>query len=53
VVDEIRMHGNISVARLRDSLGTSRKYALTVLEYFDSIKLTRRIGDARVLAART
>ncbi len=52
VVDEIRMHGNISVARLRDSLGTSRKYALTVLEYFDSIKLTRRIGDARVLAGR-
>jgi selenocysteine-specific elongation factor len=53
VVAEIKKHGNISVATLRDSLGTSRKYALTVLEYFDSVKLTRRIGDARVLAART
>jgi selenocysteine-specific elongation factor len=52
VVDEIKRHGNISVATLRDSLGTSRKYALTVLEYFDSVKLTRRIGDARVLVAR-
>jgi selenocysteine-specific elongation factor len=52
VVDEIRRHGNITVATLRDSLGTSRKYALTVLEYFDSIKLTRRIGDTRVLVAR-
>jgi selenocysteine-specific elongation factor len=53
VVDEIKRHGNISVAALRDSLGTSRKYALTVLEYFDSVKLTRRIGDARVLVVRT
>ncbi len=53
VVGEIRRHGNITVATLRDSLGTSRKYALTVLEYFDSVKLTRRIGDARVLAARS
>ncbi len=52
VVDEIKRHGNISVATLRDSLGTSRRYALTVLEYFDSIKMTRRIGDARVLVAR-
>jgi selenocysteine-specific elongation factor len=52
VVDEIKRHGNISVATLRDSLGTSRKYALTVLEYFDSVKLTRRIGDARVLVGR-
>lgn len=52
VVDEIKRHGNISVATLRDSLGTSRKYALAVLEYFDSLKLTRRIGDTRVLAAR-
>ncbi len=53
VVDEIKKRGNISVATLRDSLGTSRKYALTVLEYFDSVKLTRRIGDARVLVSRT
>ncbi len=48
---EIRKQGNITVATLRDTLGTSRKYALAVLEYFDSIKLTRRVGDARVLLA--
>ncbi len=52
VIDEIKKHGNISVATLRDSLGTSRKYALTVLEYFDSVRLTRRIGDVRVLVVR-
>ena len=53
VAAEIAAHGNITVAGLRDRLGTSRKYALTVLEYFDSIKVTRRIGDTRVLIDRT
>lgn len=49
VAEEITARGSITVAGLRDRLKTSRKYALTVLEYFDTIKLTRRIGDARVL----
>jgi selenocysteine-specific elongation factor len=52
VVDEIRKQGNITVAALRDKLSTSRKYSLAVLEYLDSIKMTRRVGDARVLLAR-
>ena len=52
VADEISRQGNITVASLRDRLGTSRKYALTVLEYFDSIKLTKRVGDSRVLIRR-
>jgi selenocysteine-specific elongation factor len=43
-------HGEITVAALRDQLGTSRKYALAVLEYFDATHLTRRVGDKRVLA---
>lgn len=50
VVDHIRQHGEITVAALRDLLGSSRKYTLTVLEYFDACRLTRRIGDRRVLA---
>lgn len=49
VAEEIAARGSITVAMLRDRLKTSRKYALTALEYFDTIKLTRRIGDARVL----
>lgn len=53
VAGEIEKQGNITVAALRDRLATSRKYALTVLEYFDSIKLTKRIGDARVLLDRS
>ena len=43
-------HGEITVAVLRDQLGTSRKYALAVLEHFDATRLTRRVGDKRVLA---
>lgn len=41
--------GEITVAEYRDALGISRKYALAYLEYFDKIKLTRRIGDVRIL----
>lgn len=53
VAEEIAARGSITVAGLRDRLQTSRKYALTVLEYFDTIKLTRRVGDARVLISRS
>ncbi|HET8999132.1 MAG TPA: selenocysteine-specific translation elongation factor [bacterium] len=49
VAAHIAAHGEITVAVLRDRLKTSRKYALTVLEYFDTIRVTRRVGDTRVL----
>lgn len=49
VADEVRERGSVTVAALRTRLGTSRKYALTVLEYFDTIKFTRRRGDARAI----
>lgn len=52
VAAEISAGGTVTVASLRDRLQTSRKFALTVLEYFDTIKLTRRVGDARVLAGK-
>jgi len=35
------------VAEFRDLLGTTRKYALPLLEYLDSHKITLRIGDIR------
>jgi len=53
VAEEVDARGTVTVASLRDRLQTSRKYALTVLEYFDTIKLTRRVGDARVLLDRS
>jgi selenocysteine-specific elongation factor len=41
----------LTMATFRDLLGTSRRYALPLLEHFDTQRLTRRVGDVRVLAA--
>ena len=51
VVDHLRAHGKVTVAEVRDMQGTSRKYALAVLEHLDDLKVTRRQGDERVLLA--
>jgi len=53
VEDEVRRAGSISLAQLRDRLNTSRKFAQALLEYFDGIRFTRRIGDQRVLFRET
>jgi selenocysteine-specific elongation factor len=39
----------IIVAEFRDLVRTSRKYAVPLMEYFDTQKLTQRVGDKRVL----
>jgi selenocysteine-specific elongation factor len=38
-----------TMAQLRDAFGTSRKYALPLMEYFDGIGVTIRDGDLRRL----
>jgi len=40
---------SITLAQYRDLMNTSRKYAVSLLEYFDSAKITKRVGDNRVL----
>lgn len=50
VINYLKKNGRLSMAEFRDLLGTTRKYAVPLLEYFDSIKITRRVGDERVLA---
>jgi selenocysteine-specific elongation factor len=56
VLEEIqtvcREEGEISLAGLRDRLGTSRKYAQAWLEYSDAAGVTSRTGDLRVLTRR-
>jgi selenocysteine-specific elongation factor len=47
-----RERGEISLGGLRDSLGTSRKYAQAWLEYSDACGVTSRTGDVRVLTRR-
>ncbi|HEY5316941.1 MAG TPA: SelB C-terminal domain-containing protein, partial [Solirubrobacteraceae bacterium] len=42
--------GQVTLARLRDELGTSRKYAQALLEHLDAARVTRRRpDDSRVL----
>lgn len=45
----IQARGSVELAAVRDALGSSRKYVLPLLEYFDQIHFTKRIGDKRVL----
>ncbi len=52
VMDLTRNAGQVTVAEVRDALPTTRKYALALLEYLDGQRLTRRMGDVRVLGAR-
>ena len=39
----------IDVARFKDLAGVSRKYAIPLLEYLDRERVTRRVGDERVI----
>ena len=49
ITAHLREHGHITVAQVRDMFGTSRKYALALMDYLDQQHLTRRTGDVRVL----
>lgn len=49
IVAYLQESGRINAAQVRDLLQTSRKYAIALLEHLDDVKITRRIGDDRVL----
>lgn len=42
----------LTLGEARDALGVSRKYALALLEYWDSAGITRKTGDLRTLGRR-
>ena len=48
VVDLIAAEGPVTIARLRDALRVTRKYALAYAEHLDARHITRREGDQRV-----
>ena len=48
LLEYLQTHGEVSVAEVRELWGTSRKYAVPLLEYFDQQHITRRVGDKRV-----
>jgi selenocysteine-specific elongation factor len=49
VESHCRETGSVTLAQLRDGLGTNRRMAQAILERLDVDGVTRRIGDARVL----
>jgi selenocysteine-specific elongation factor len=49
ITERIKDRGKITLGEVRDMFGTSRKYAQALLEYLDGEKVTRRVGDDRVL----
>jgi len=48
----IERDGPLTLAALRDELGTSRRYAQALLEALDAERVTLRVGDERVLRRR-
>lgn len=50
--DYLASHPQITLGEFRDLLGTSRKYAVMLLETYDQMKITKKIGDARVLGGK-
>jgi selenocysteine-specific elongation factor len=44
--------GQLAIPALRDALGTSRKYLIPLLEFFDNAGLTARSGGSRILKRR-
>jgi selenocysteine-specific elongation factor len=49
VTEKLREGRGLTVAEIRDILGTTRKYAVPLCEYLDRIGVTRREGDVRLL----
>jgi len=51
VVDLFAKAGGFSTVEFRDALGTSRKFAVPLLDYFDTVRLTVRKGSRRTPGA--
>ncbi|MGB3368306.1 MAG: selenocysteine-specific translation elongation factor [Acidaminobacteraceae bacterium] len=49
LIDYLNENSDITLAQFRDLVGTSRKIAVPLIEYFDNIKLTVRVDDKRKL----
>lgn len=49
VTSHLKASDGVTVDEVRDMFKTSRKYVLAFLEHSDGVKITRRVGDKRVL----
>ncbi|HWQ42435.1 MAG TPA: selenocysteine-specific translation elongation factor, partial [Desulfosporosinus sp.] len=49
LIEFLIAQGDIGVSDVREIWSTSRKYAVPLLEFWDDQKITKRIGDKRIL----
>ena len=49
ITDHLVKEGEIDAPRFKELTGLTRKFSIPLLEYFDKIKLTLRVGDKRIL----
>jgi selenocysteine-specific elongation factor len=49
LVDYLLRNGEIATPQFKDMTGASRKYVIPLMEYFDKINVTIRVGDTRKL----
>jgi selenocysteine-specific elongation factor len=53
LVEYLQKEGDIDAPRFKDLTGLTRKFSIPLLEYFDKIKLTLRVGDKRILRSKS
>ena len=51
LADEFARAGSFTAALFKDRSGIGRNLTIEVLEYLDRIGFTRRVGEARIVAA--
>ena len=49
LVGFLKSNGEITTPRFKEMTGVSRKYVIPLIEYFDTSKVTLRVGDSRKL----
>jgi selenocysteine-specific elongation factor len=49
LISYLKDHKEITTPQFKEMTGASRKYAIPLIEYFDQMKLTLRLGEKRVL----
>jgi len=49
LIDHFRRSQELTTPQFKDLTGVSRKYTIPLIEYFDQIRLTLRLGDKRTL----
>lgn len=48
---EVAAKGSVTAGAFKDLIGSSRRYAIPLMEHFDEVGFTRREGDVRTLRA--